>query len=46
MKKMFLVRVISVITLLALFAACAPTVAEEEAEPFEIAVVVKITGIP
>lgn len=45
MKKMFLVRVLSVITLLGLLAACAPK-APEVAEPFEIAVVVKITGIP
>lgn len=45
MKKKFLVRVISVITLLGLLAACAPKAAEV-AEPFEIAVVVKITGIP
>lgn len=44
-KQMFLVRVISVLTLLGLLAACAPQAAEE-AEPFEIAVVVKITGIP
>lgn len=47
-KQMFLARIISLIAVLSLLAACAPKPAAEApaAEPYEIAVVVKITGIP
>lgn len=47
MKKQF-VRILSVIMILSFLAACAPAgeTEAEEGEPYEIAVVVKITGIP
>ncbi len=51
-KQMFWVRIVSFIAVLSLLAACAPApapaapAAPAAAEPFEIAVVVKITGIP
>ncbi|HAF62048.1 MAG TPA: LacI family transcriptional regulator [Anaerolineaceae bacterium] len=44
-KKMFVVSLISLVTVLSLLAACSPKPVAEE-EPYEIAVVVKITGIP
>ena len=48
-KKNILSRIISLIAILGLLVACAPAPVAEapvEAEPYEIAVVVKITGIP
>lgn len=55
-KKMFLVRIVSLIAVISMLAACAPAPAPAAApeapaapaakEPFEIAAVVKITGIP
>ncbi len=46
-KQMIWVRIISLVTVLSLLGACAPAAkTAEEAEPYEIAVVVKITGIP
>jgi len=48
-KQMFWVRIVSFIAVLSLLAACAPSpapAAPAAKEPFEIAVVVKITGIP
>lgn len=51
-KHKFLLSLITIITVISLLAACAPAAAPteapkaEEKEPYEIAVVVKITGIP
>ena len=45
MKKMLWIRIFSAIMVLSFLAACGPKSAAED-EPFEIAVVVKITGIP
>jgi len=48
-KKILLTRIISLIAILGLLVSCAPAPAAEvpvDAEPYEIAVVVKITGIP
>ncbi len=49
-KKTFLLRLVSIIAVLGMLAACspaAPTAAPAaDAKPYEIAVVVKITGIP
>lgn len=44
-KRMFWAKILSVIVVLSFLAACGPKAAEED-EPYEIAVVVKITGIP
>jgi simple sugar transport system substrate-binding protein len=44
-KHMFWMRLLTVVVMLSFLAACGPTGTAEE-EPYEIAVVVKITGIP
>lgn len=45
-KHKFWMRLLTIIVVLSFLAACGPTGTTTEEEPYEIAVVVKITGIP